>query len=329
MCNGVCTSVEPRIKNDQLNGRPCPAVYTLALGCVLGLTVFRYLPRVLERRAGIDSQSLQMVLTRLTCMAICVAAAGRAGIYFGVPLGAVQSVAGVGALAFSLASKEIVQNLIGGFILSIMRPFDVGEQIFLISNSDFRGSTDPHVAEYNVINMGWYQTILIAKDTKPVVVPNRYFLSHNVINISRQTHRVLVLDFRIRYQDRHMVYDLVADFEKYLRSNPDVDAINHPTRVNVTANNPDHLVLNVEAHVVKVDLTTHYKVKTRILMDLMDLMERRTGYGGALPTAVRRLEGGPLVTGAGEAGHAGETFEEQQVEVGFVPMNSPLSQGSR
>ena len=176
--------------------------------------------------------------------------------------------------------------------------------------------------------MGWYQTVLRAKDTKPVTVPNGYFLGHNVINISRQTHRVLILDFRVRYEDRDKIFDIIADFEAYLTANDEIDPVNHPVRVNVTANNPDHLVLNVEAHARKVDLTEHYKVKTRILMALMDLMEKRTGYAGALPTTGVRLlnnavEGEPeassRVWGAKEDGHAGETIEAEKASatIGF------------
>ena len=190
----------------------------------------------------------------------------------------------------------------------------------------------PEIAEYTVMKIGWYQTVLMAKDTKPagssiqtrfllnlrlnacsllvengktdelrlnfcvsrrlceaVSVPNGYFVGATVINVSRQTHRVLVLDFRVMYQDRDKIYDLIDDFETYLRGNAEIDSVNHPVRVNVTNNNPDHITLNVEAHARKLDLTTHYRVKSTILMELMDLLEKRT-TGTAYPTAALRME---------------------------------------
>jgi len=48
------------------------------------------------------------------------------------------------------------------------------------------------VGGYLVKEIGLYQTTLIPKDTRPTTVPNGYFLGANVINISRQTHRVIV-----------------------------------------------------------------------------------------------------------------------------------------
>ena len=131
---------------------------------------------------------------------------------------------------------------------------------------------------------------------KPVTVPNGMFLSQSVINVTRQTHRVLVLNFRVRYEDRTHVPALIEDFEQYLTESESIDSDAHPIRVNVTANNADHLVLNVEAHAYKVDLTTHYEIKSTVLMDLMDLVERRTG-GVAYPTEIK-LEH-PLVLSEG------------------------------
>ena len=215
---------------------------------------------------------------------------------FGASAKAILGVGSVGGLAFGLASKEIISNVMGGTIISVLRPFDVGENIFLPQSGPFRSPSDPSVAEYNVRSIGWYSTVLVAKDTKPVTVPNGLFLTQTVINVSRQTHRVFVLNFRVRYEDRKHVPALIQDFKQYLTASEAIDSEAHPIRVNVTANNADHLVLNVEAHAYKVDLTTHYEIKSTVLMDLMDLVERRTG-GVAYPTAIK-LEH-PLVLSEG------------------------------
>ena len=63
----------------------------------------------------------------------------------------------------------------GGTMLAILRPFKVGEEIFVTQGSNFRGSDDPSVSDYLVREIGWYQTTLEAKDTKPTIVPNGYF----------------------------------------------------------------------------------------------------------------------------------------------------------
>lgn len=271
-------------------------VYVLAFGATCAMAVGRYLPRVLETKFAVASVSLRSVLTRMAEVVVVFASIIKAGMLFGASAKAILGVGSVGGLAFGLASKEIISNVMGGTIISVLRPFDVGENIFLQQSGQFRGSSDPSVAEYNVRSIGWYSTVLVAKDTKPVTVPNGLFLTQTVINVSRQTHRVFVLNFRVRYEDRKHVPALIQDFKQYLTASEAIDSEAHPIRVNVTANNADHLVLNVEAHAYKVDLTTHYEIKSTVLMDLMDLVERRTG-GVAYPTEIK-LEH-PLVLSEG------------------------------
>ena len=59
-----------------------------------------------------------------------------------------------------------------------------------------------------VKEIGWYQTTLLAKDTKPTIVPNGYFLGANVINVSRYAARVLILEFRVRFVDRAVIPEI-------------------------------------------------------------------------------------------------------------------------
>ena len=54
-------------------------------------------------------------------------------------------------------------------MLAFLRPFKVGEEIFVTQGSNFRGSHDPTVSDYLVREIGWYQTTLEAKDTKPTI----------------------------------------------------------------------------------------------------------------------------------------------------------------
>ena len=260
-------------------------IYALAFGATSAMAVGRYFPRVLETKFAVTSVSLRSVLTRITEVIVVSASIAQAGILFGASAKAILGVGSVGGLAVGLASKEIISNVLGMMIISVLRPFDVGENIFIQQSGQFRGSSDPSIAEYNVRSIGWYSTVLVAKDTKPVTVPNGLFLTQTVINVSRQTHRVFVLNFRVRYEDRKHVPALIQDFKQYLTASEAIDSEAHPIRVNVTANNADHLVLNVEAHAYKVDLTLHYKVRSKVLMDLMDLVEGRTGRV-AYPTEV-------------------------------------------
>jgi hypothetical protein len=147
-------------------------MYTLCLGVVSVLATQRWLPLFLQSRFGIEEVSLQTVITRLAVIAIGAVSVLRAGLLFGVPASSILGVSGVGGLTFGLAARDVLSNVMGGTMLAILRPFKVGEEIFVTQGSNFRGSDDPTVSDYLVKEIGWYQTTLIAKDTKPTYVPN-------------------------------------------------------------------------------------------------------------------------------------------------------------
>ena len=131
---------------------------------------------------------------------------------FGLPPRSLLGFGGLGGLTFGLAAKDLVSNFIGGSMLAIVRPFSPGEKIYLMAvGGRFRGTNEPSVGGYLVSDIGWYQTTLIPKDTRPTTVPNGFFLGANVINISRQTARVIIVNVRVRYEDLETVPAMTAE----------------------------------------------------------------------------------------------------------------------
>jgi small-conductance mechanosensitive channel len=260
-------------------------MYTLCLGVVGVLATLRWLPNFLRRRFGIEEVSLQTVITRLAVIAISAATTLRAALLFGVPASSVLGVSGVGGLTFGLAARDVLSNVMGGTMLAILRPFKVGEEIFVTQGSNFRGSDDPSVSDYLVREIGWYQTTLEAKDTKPTIVPNGYFLGANVINVTRATARVMILEFRVSYPDREAVPGICEAIETYLRDHPKCDSTKYPVRVNLGGAKSDHLAIVVEFHVYKLPLDEHLRVRGRLIFDMLAVVEART-TGPAYPTEI-------------------------------------------
>ena len=259
--------------------------YTLCLGVVGVLATIRWLPGALRGRFGIEEVSLQTVITRLAVIAISAASVFRAGLLFGVPASSLLGVSGVGGLTFGLAARDILSNVMGGTMLAILRPFKVGEEIFVTQGSNFRGSDDPTVSDYLVREIGWYQTTLEAKDTKPTIVPNGYFLGANVINVTRSTARVLILEFRVLYRDREAVPGICEAIEAYLRADATCDSNKYPVRVNLSAARADHLAIAIEFHVRKLPLDEHLRERGRLIFDMLAIAEART-TGPAYPTEI-------------------------------------------
>ena len=270
-------------------------VYILTSGALAIMTTSRYLPAFLETRFKIMEVALKTVITRLATIAIGVVSVLNAGVCFGLPASSILGVSGVGGLTFGLAAKDILSNFMGGTILAILRPFTVGEEIFITGGSNFRGSGDPSVSDYLVKEIGWYQTTLLAKDTKPTTVPNGFFLGANVINVTRATARVLIVDLRVLYQDRDKIYTICEELEEYLRGSDLIDSVNFPVRVNLTSAKADCLNIQVETHIYKLPLDKHLKAKMKTMMDMMDIVDGHTS-GVAYPVEVQ-LETLPALSG--------------------------------
>jgi hypothetical protein len=260
-------------------------MYTLCLGVVSVLATQRWLPLFLQSRFGIEEVSLQTVITRLAVIAIGAVSVLRAGLLFGVPASSILGVSGVGGLTFGLAARDVLSNVMGGTMLAILRPFKVGEEIFVTQGSNFRGSDDPTVSDYLVKEIGWYQTTLEAKDTKPTIVPNGYFLGANVINVTRATARVLILEFRVSYRDREAVPTICETIEAYLRNDEKCDSRKYPVRVNLAGAKADHLAIAVEFHVYKMPLDEHLRERGRLIFEMLAIVEART-TGPAYPTEI-------------------------------------------
>ena len=232
-------------------------MYTLTAGVISVMATDRWLPDFLRDKVNIKDASQRLVLTRLTTVALAMGSVASSAVVFGLPARSLLGFGGIGGLTFGLAAKDLVSNFIGGSMLAIVRPFSPGEKVYLMAvGGRFRGTNEPSVGGYLVKDIGWYQTTLIPKDTRPTTVPNGFFLGANVINISRQTARVIIINLRVRYEDLDTVPAMTAAMEAYLCAH---DAViqppEKPIRVHLRAVKDDHAAIRVEAHshVVKKD----------------------------------------------------------------------------
>ena len=222
------------------------------------------------------------MITRLAVIAISAATTPRRP-SVRRPASSVLGVSGVGGLTFGLAARDVLSNVMGGTMLAILRPFKVGEGIFVTQGSNFRGATT--------------RPCLITWCEKSVVPDHaggeghethhraeRYFLGANVINVTRATARVMILEFRVSYRDREAVPEICQAIEAYLRNDPDCDSTKYPVRVNLSGAKSDHLAIVVEFHMHKLPLDEHLRVRGRQIRHA----RRRGGEddGPAYPTEI-------------------------------------------
>jgi small-conductance mechanosensitive channel len=251
--------------------------YTLAAGAIGIMSTNHWLPSILKTRYGVADTSQQLVITRLATCVMFFTTIFAAALIFGVPAKNLLGFGGIGGLTFGLAAKDLISNFIGGSMLAIMRPFSPGEKIYLMSvNGRFRGTNEPSVGGYDVKEIGWYQTTLVPKDTRPTTVPNGFFLGANVINITRQEYRLIVAAIRVRYEDAANVPIMTEEITAYLRGHPDVVKGKRPIRVHLREVKSDHLAIRVEAHVSIKKKDPFLVMQQEVLLEMFDIVKRHS-----------------------------------------------------
>ena len=76
-------------------------------------------------------------------------------------------------------------------MLLFTEPFTPGDMVsFTTRGTHYEGKVE---------RVGWYQTRLRGKDTRPTYVPNSVFVDTMVTNMDRITHRRFEATFSLRY----------------------------------------------------------------------------------------------------------------------------------
>ncbi len=103
--------------------------------------------------------------------------------------------AGVAGLAFSLAAKDTLSNLIAGVLLIMDRPFQVGDRIELWSAPRETGTWG------DVIEIGLRATKIRNPDNLVVVVPNNEIMRRDIINYTMSGQDIrLRIPFSVAYE---------------------------------------------------------------------------------------------------------------------------------
>ena len=202
--------------------------YIFTAGLVVSMWISKYgsqmLKKIFPDSSAQTEEGKKLILVRLASVLTLFATCAATLVTFGLPTSLLFSFGGLGGLAFGLAAKDFIANLIGGIIIAITSPFSEGDQIVLLgSGGKFRGSDSPKISEYRVEKIGWYSTMLMPRDTKPTIVPNGYFLGNATVNHSRASHRFFRGAFEVRYEDVDQAIQIKDAINDYLEKHPKVD----------------------------------------------------------------------------------------------------------
>lgn len=105
----------------------------------------------------------------------------------GVNISALLGTLGIGGIAFALAAQDTVKNVFGAFTILTDKPFSIGDTIRV---DDFEGT---------VVDVGVRSTKIKNYDNRIITFPNYKITDANIINISSEPMRRVVLNLGLTY----------------------------------------------------------------------------------------------------------------------------------
>lgn len=231
-----------------------------------------------------DRQGLQVDLTTIHGVSriarICVVV--LSGLFIiqslGFSISGMLAFGGVGGIAIGFAAKDILANLLGGFMLHLDRPFNLGESI---------RSPDKQI-EGQVEYIGWRQTVLRSRNMEMIYVPNSLFSSIVLVNLSRRSHRRIEESIGLRYEDSSKIEAICTDVRKMLLSRSDID-ISRDVVVALSNYGESSINIGINAFTLTTKAAEFGDTKQSVLLAVADVVQRH-GADFAFPTRTLQIE---------------------------------------
>lgn len=184
---------------------------------------------------------------------------------------------GIGAAALGFSAKDVIGSLFGGIMLSITRPFIVGDLLF-IPDKEIEGSVE---------EIGWSFTLIRDKDRRLVYLPNTMFSQVLVINLSQRTGRRILESFRLRYSDFDKLPSILAEVRKFLEQFSAVDK-RFPILVFISEIGTYSVDFSVDIYTEATALADYVMIKQKVLEQIFSIvMDKQAQI--AYPVSLREI----------------------------------------
>ncbi len=180
-------SLFKQIMDNVLSPKVIIPIITLVVGFVAIKIIMKLFSRALAR-SKIEI-SLHTFLKSLLKISLYVILLMTAASMIGIPITSLVTVLGALGLAISLAIKDSLGNLAGGFLILFAKPFSVGDFV----------ETEGVSGTVKAINL--FYTRLNTIDNKRIYIPNGQLSNAKIINYSAEPTRMLDRIFSIGYDD--------------------------------------------------------------------------------------------------------------------------------
>ena len=140
-----------------------------------------------EKRPDGQVNKMMPIIKRTILVVVWIIGLVMALSNIGVNISALLGTLGIGGIAFALAAQDTVKNIFGAFTILTDKPFSIGDTIRVDS---FEGT---------VVDVGVRSTKIMNYDKRIITFPNYKITDANIINISSEPMRRVVLNIGLTY----------------------------------------------------------------------------------------------------------------------------------
>ena len=183
---------------------------------------------------------------------------------------------GLGGLTIALAAQDTAQNLFGGLVILLDRPFSIGDWITV---GDVSGE---------VVDINFRSTKVRALDNSVYILTNSTVSSATINNGTLRNKRLYRFTLGVTYDTtRPQLEQLMTDLTAMLKASP--YTYEDSVLVELSGFGASSIDLLVSAYLRTADMTRFLQMQNDLNLDLMDVMQKN-GVDFAFPSTTVYLE---------------------------------------
>ena len=188
--------------------------------------------KALNTKSKVDDQLIPFAIDLAKVIVIVLAFVIILGDVFEVDITALVAGLGIGGVAFALASKESLENLLGSFTIFFDKPFTVGDIVTLGGVTGI------------VEKVGFRSTRIRTFDKSIVTVPNKNIISTELDNLGARPVRRVKFNIGLTYNTSvDNIKSIVADIQNLIDNHPMTNQDGRVRFLNFGASSLDIMVL--------------------------------------------------------------------------------------
>lgn len=183
---------------------------------------------------------------------------------FGVNIVPLLAFSSIGAAAIGFASKDVIANLCSGIMLQIARPFVRGDLILLPEKQ----------IEGHIEDIGWFKTSIRDIEKRAVYLPNNYFSTMVVVNVTRMTHKRIKQTLKLPLSSIEKISDAIPQIREMISRIDTIDN-NYPLHVYLKTFGDYACEVDIEAFSTITDTVAFNKFQQSVLLKIQAMLAER------------------------------------------------------